>query len=195
MDWKDCPTVEINPQKVSGAPVVKGTRVQADAIVENYESGSDVEEIHENFPSVSVAKIREAKAASRASGAIPSISIRLKSSSNATAFGFGRKNSFAERIHSAQNTLAGPCVGELRQISLRNVVMLAGNLLRPALHWRFHYREAAARRSRPGNDSAPFGQDGLANLLRCLVDLERFELSTSSMPWKRAPNCATGPRA
>jgi hypothetical protein len=26
------------------------------------------------------------------------------------------------------------------------------------------------------------------------VDLERFELSTSSMPWKRAPNCATGPR-
>ena len=26
-----------------------------------------------------------------------------------------------------------------------------------------------------------------------LVDLERFELSTSSMPWKRAPNCATGP--
>jgi hypothetical protein len=25
------------------------------------------------------------------------------------------------------------------------------------------------------------------------VDLERFELSTSSMPWKRAPNCATGP--
>ncbi len=25
------------------------------------------------------------------------------------------------------------------------------------------------------------------------MDLERFELSTSSMPWKRAPNCATGP--
>ena len=29
--------------------------------------------------------------------------------------------------------------------------------------------------------------------LKELVDLERFELSTSSMPWKRAPNCATGP--
>ena len=29
---------------------------------------------------------------------------------------------------------------------------------------------------------------------RCeLVDLEGFEPSTSSMPWKRAPNCATGP--
>jgi hypothetical protein len=28
---------------------------------------------------------------------------------------------------------------------------------------------------------------------RILVDLVRFELTTSSMPWKRAPNCATGP--
>ena len=27
-----------------------------------------------------------------------------------------------------------------------------------------------------------------------VVDLVRFELTTSSMPWKRAPNCATGPR-
>ena len=27
----------------------------------------------------------------------------------------------------------------------------------------------------------------------CLVDLDGFEPSTSSMPWKRAPNCATGP--
>ena len=27
-----------------------------------------------------------------------------------------------------------------------------------------------------------------------LVDRERFELTTSSMPWKCAPNCATGPR-
>ena len=28
---------------------------------------------------------------------------------------------------------------------------------------------------------------------KVLVDLEGFEPSTSSMPWKRAPNCATGP--
>src|SRR6266700_2725794 len=28
---------------------------------------------------------------------------------------------------------------------------------------------------------------------RSLVDLDGFEPSTSSMPWKRAPNCATGP--
>ena len=28
-----------------------------------------------------------------------------------------------------------------------------------------------------------------------VVDLEGFEPSTSSMPWRRAPNCATGPRS
>ena len=32
------------------------------------------------------------------------------------------------------------------------------------------------------------------NRAKYLVDLVRFELTTSSMPWKRAPNCATGPR-
>jgi uncharacterized protein (DUF433 family) len=49
IDWTNCPLVEINPRKVSGAPILKGTRVQADAIVENYEDGSPVEEIAENF--------------------------------------------------------------------------------------------------------------------------------------------------
>ncbi len=28
-----------------------------------------------------------------------------------------------------------------------------------------------------------------------MVDLVGLEPTTSSMPWKRAPNCATGPRA
>jgi uncharacterized protein (DUF433 family) len=58
MDWSDCPFVEINPRKVSGAPILKGTRVQADSIVENFESGSPVEEIAENF-SIAPAKVRE----------------------------------------------------------------------------------------------------------------------------------------
>ena len=30
--------------------------------------------------------------------------------------------------------------------------------------------------------------------LRVLVDLVGIEPTTSSMPWKRAPSCATGPR-
>jgi hypothetical protein len=34
---------------------------------------------------------------------------------------------------------------------------------------------------------------GHADVSSGLVDLDGFEPSTSSMPWKRAPNCATGP--
>jgi len=49
MDWSDCPIVKVNPLKLSGVPILKGTRVQADAIVENFEDGSPVEEIAENF--------------------------------------------------------------------------------------------------------------------------------------------------
>jgi uncharacterized protein (DUF433 family) len=58
MDWSGCSIVEVVPGKVSGAPILKGTRVQADSIVENYESGSPVEEISENFH-IPVATIRE----------------------------------------------------------------------------------------------------------------------------------------
>ena len=49
IDWTECPQVEVVPGKVSGVPILKGTRVQADSIVENYEGGSPVEEISENF--------------------------------------------------------------------------------------------------------------------------------------------------
>ena len=33
----------------------------------------------------------------------------------------------------------------------------------------------------------------LPKLLKVLVDLVGIEPTTSSMPWKRAPSCATGP--
>jgi uncharacterized protein (DUF433 family) len=58
MDWKDCPLVEIIPGKVSGAPLLKGTRLPADTVLENYEGGSPVEEIAENFD-ISEKTIRE----------------------------------------------------------------------------------------------------------------------------------------
>ena len=58
MNWSQCNIVEVNPRKVSGVPILKGTRVQADAIVENYEGGSEVEEIAENF-AIPVAMVRE----------------------------------------------------------------------------------------------------------------------------------------
>ena len=49
MDWKDCEAVETVPGKVSGVPIVKGSRVPADAVVENYECGESIEEIAFNF--------------------------------------------------------------------------------------------------------------------------------------------------
>ena len=49
VDWSQCSLVEVNPAKVSGAPILKGTRVQADAILENFEDGSPIQEISENF--------------------------------------------------------------------------------------------------------------------------------------------------
>jgi uncharacterized protein (DUF433 family) len=57
MDWTGCELVERVPGKVSGRPIVKGTRILADQIVEEAELGSPVEEIAENYPSLTVEKI------------------------------------------------------------------------------------------------------------------------------------------
>jgi len=49
MDWRGCSVVEVIPGKVSGVPLVRHSRVQADAVLENYESGESVEDIAYNF--------------------------------------------------------------------------------------------------------------------------------------------------
>ena len=38
---------------------IKGTRIEPDTIVENFEAGSPVEEIAENYPTLPVSTIRE----------------------------------------------------------------------------------------------------------------------------------------
>jgi uncharacterized protein (DUF433 family) len=38
MDWSDCPLVEIIPGKVSGAPLLKNTRLPVAAIIGNYDA-------------------------------------------------------------------------------------------------------------------------------------------------------------
>ena len=35
VDWSQCPDVESNPDIVSGAYVVRGTRIPADAVIDN----------------------------------------------------------------------------------------------------------------------------------------------------------------
>jgi uncharacterized protein (DUF433 family) len=51
MDWSDCDLVEVVPGKVSGAPLLVGTRIPAEAITVNYESshsltGHDVRSVN-----------------------------------------------------------------------------------------------------------------------------------------------------
>jgi uncharacterized protein (DUF433 family) len=58
IDWLACELVEQVPGKVSGRPVVRGTRVMPDAIVNSYDLGDSIDEIHEGFPTLSVAQIK-----------------------------------------------------------------------------------------------------------------------------------------
>ena len=41
LDWSDCPLVEIIPGKVSGAPLLKNTRLPVAAITGNYDAFRD----------------------------------------------------------------------------------------------------------------------------------------------------------
>jgi uncharacterized protein (DUF433 family) len=52
LDWSQCPAVERNPAKVSGAWVFKNSRVPVRALFENLESGASVNDFLEWFPGV-----------------------------------------------------------------------------------------------------------------------------------------------
>ena len=49
IDWSQCPLVEIDPEIQSGAPVLRGTRMPVDAIVDNFDYGVSAVEIAEQF--------------------------------------------------------------------------------------------------------------------------------------------------
>lgn len=67
MDWTGCDLVEVIPGKVSGVPLIRGTRIPADIVVSSFEAGSDIEEIHENYPGASAETIQVLLAFARAS--------------------------------------------------------------------------------------------------------------------------------
>jgi uncharacterized protein (DUF433 family) len=58
IDWLACELIEQVPGKVSGRPIVRGTRILPDAIVGSYDLGETIEELHEGFPSLSVDQIK-----------------------------------------------------------------------------------------------------------------------------------------
>jgi uncharacterized protein (DUF433 family) len=49
INWSLCPAVESVPGKVSGARVLKGTRMPVSAIFENLEAGANIDDIMEWF--------------------------------------------------------------------------------------------------------------------------------------------------
>jgi uncharacterized protein (DUF433 family) len=58
IDWTGCELIETVPGKVSGRPIVRGTRILPDAIVDSYDLGETIEELREGFPSLSVSQIK-----------------------------------------------------------------------------------------------------------------------------------------
>ncbi len=57
IDWMACELIESVPGKVSGRPVVRGTRIMPDAIVGSYDLGETVDELHQGFPTLTRAQI------------------------------------------------------------------------------------------------------------------------------------------
>ena len=49
LNWSQCPAVESVPGKVSGAWVLRGTRMPVSAIFENFEAGANINDIMEWF--------------------------------------------------------------------------------------------------------------------------------------------------
>lgn len=52
LDWNQCPAVEREPRKVSGAWVFRSTRVPVKALFENLEGGARVDDFLTWFPGV-----------------------------------------------------------------------------------------------------------------------------------------------
>jgi uncharacterized protein (DUF433 family) len=58
LDWSQCAAVESIPGKVSGAWVLRGTRMPVSAIFENLEAGSNIDDIMEWYQGLNREQIR-----------------------------------------------------------------------------------------------------------------------------------------
>lgn len=57
-NWRNCPAVEREPGKLSGAWVFRGTRVPVTALFENLKDGASVEQFVDWFPGVENWKVQ-----------------------------------------------------------------------------------------------------------------------------------------
>ena len=58
IDWTACELIEQIPGKVSGRPIVRGTRIMPHGIVNSYDMGESIDDIHEDWPSLSIDQIK-----------------------------------------------------------------------------------------------------------------------------------------
>ena len=58
IDWIACELIEQIPGKVSGRPIVRGTRIMPEGIVNSFDMGESIENIHEDWPSLSIPQIK-----------------------------------------------------------------------------------------------------------------------------------------
>ena len=58
LDWSECPAVESIPGKVSGAWVLKGTRMAVSAVFENLEAAANIDDIMEWFDGLDRDQVR-----------------------------------------------------------------------------------------------------------------------------------------
>ncbi len=59
INWSGCSAVEMEPERVSGAWVFRGTRVPVTALFEHLKDGARISEFVEWFPGVTLAQVRE----------------------------------------------------------------------------------------------------------------------------------------
>ena len=77
LDWSQCPAVESVPGKVSGAWVLRGTRMPVSVIFENLEAGANIDDIMEWFEGLDREQIKAViEFAARSLDAAPSASRR-----------------------------------------------------------------------------------------------------------------------
>ena len=56
-DWRTCPAVERDPERMSGALVFRGTRMPVATVFENLRAGATVGEILEWYPGMTGAQV------------------------------------------------------------------------------------------------------------------------------------------
>lgn len=59
IDWSSCPTIERDPERLSGAWVFRGTRVPVTTLFQNLEDGAQIYDFIAWFPGVTLEQVRD----------------------------------------------------------------------------------------------------------------------------------------